>query len=390
MFQNDDAQKRFGRCEETNCSSVRPTRRDVKDKKMEQENASWPNVSLGMPVFNGDRYLAEAIDSILAQSYDEFELIISDNGSTDNTEQICQLYAASDGRIKYFRQNSNRGAAFNFNFVFEQAKGQYFKWAAHDDICAPDLLSKCVAVLDREPDTVLCFTKLVRIDEQGNVAKIVDYELANLKSPRPQKRFHDVILAEHGCEAVFGVIRSNVLEMTPLIGNYIASDLVLLSLLSLHGCFYELPERLFFHRDHSDRSIIGKPHEITAWFDPNKADAVVFPYWRLMLEYLRSIRRSPLQLRDRFNCYLEIGRWLKRNRKLLRWNVSEGIEQFLDLHKTRYAYRKFLHLIALIDSSCPVWLTKIMKIACIVTVEGACFILRFLGLKQRVAHDSEA
>src|SRR5579871_3942080 len=112
-------------------------------------------VSIGLPVHNGERYLREAIDSLLAQTYRDFELIISDNGSTDGTEAICRAYAAADPRIRYYREEQNRGCAWNWNRVFALARGEIFKWAAHDDVCAPRLVERCLEALDRCPEAVL-------------------------------------------------------------------------------------------------------------------------------------------------------------------------------------------------------------------------------------------
>jgi glycosyltransferase involved in cell wall biosynthesis len=89
-----------------------------------------PRVSIGLPVFNGEKYLAEALDSILSQTYRDFKLIISDNASTDRTEQICREYAAKDRRIRYYRNEKNIGAPKNFNRVFELSSGKYFRWDA--------------------------------------------------------------------------------------------------------------------------------------------------------------------------------------------------------------------------------------------------------------------
>ncbi len=126
-----------------------------------------PRVSIGMPVFNGEKFLAEAIESILAQSFRDFELIISDNASSDRTEEMCRAFAARDERIRYFRQPVNQGAAWNHNFVFNQSSAGYFKWQCHDDLCDPTFIEKCVAVLDREPLAALCYSQFLRIDELG-------------------------------------------------------------------------------------------------------------------------------------------------------------------------------------------------------------------------------
>ncbi len=107
-----------------------------------------PKVSVGMPVYNGAETLPAALDSLLAQTYTDFEVLINDNASTDATEAICRAYAARDSRIRYERNSANLGAAGNFNRVFERARGAYFKWFACDDLLAPDYLAECVAALE--------------------------------------------------------------------------------------------------------------------------------------------------------------------------------------------------------------------------------------------------
>lgn len=109
--------------------------------------AKAPTVTIGMPVYNGEKYIAEAIDSLLSQTFTDFELIISDNASTDKTGLICREYANQDERITYIRHNKNRGALQNFQFVLDEAKGKYFMWAAHDDLWAPDFLEKSTDLL---------------------------------------------------------------------------------------------------------------------------------------------------------------------------------------------------------------------------------------------------
>ena len=107
-----------------------------------------PRVSIGMPVYNGADHVAKAIQAILSQTFEDFELVISDNASSDGTDQICRRYAALDPRIRYCRNDHNLGAAANYNRVFELARAEYFKWAAHDDLYAPEYLERCVAELD--------------------------------------------------------------------------------------------------------------------------------------------------------------------------------------------------------------------------------------------------
>src|SRR5919112_5909956 len=102
-----------------------------------------PRVTIGLPVYNGERFLEQALDGLLAQTFTDFELIISDNASTDRTPEICQAYAARDSRIRYVRQPENIGAGPNHNILVPMARGEYFKWASHDDLYDPDLVAKC-------------------------------------------------------------------------------------------------------------------------------------------------------------------------------------------------------------------------------------------------------
>src|SRR5581483_7973034 len=118
-----------------------------------------PKVSIGLPVYNGENYLAQAIECLLAQTFSDIELIISDNASTDGTEAIARDFAARDRRVRYVRQPLNRGAGWNFSETFRLAQGEYFKWAAHDDLCAPTFIERCVKVLDVDRELVLCFSR---------------------------------------------------------------------------------------------------------------------------------------------------------------------------------------------------------------------------------------
>jgi len=270
-----------------------------------------PRVSIGMPVFNGENYISGALDSILAQTSPDFELIISDNASTDRTQEICDAYVAKDRRIRYYRSPTNLGAARNYNRVFELSSGEYFKWAAHDDLLAPEFLERCVEVLDREPDTVLCYPGTNLIDAQGEIQGVYADGL-NLHSPKPHKRFRQFFDTQGLCHAVFGVIRASALKRTSVIGNYAMSDRVLLGELALHGKFYELPEHLFYRRIHPQISTHANvtDNEIAAWFDPRKRDKILLPRWRRFCEYLRAVERAPLSWSERVRCYMQVGRFV--------------------------------------------------------------------------------
>jgi len=274
--------------------------------------SSLPYVSIGLPVYNGENFLEEAINSILPQTFEDFELIISDNASTDRTQEICKGYAAKDHRIRYYRNQQNVGAASNYNRVFELSTGKYFKWAAHDDLCAPVLIERCLEVLDSEPSVVICYARTSIIDEHGSHKRDYD-DLMDLRSPKPHERFRDYLFRPTGlCNAIFGVVRASELRMTPLIGSYIASDMVLLGELVLRGKIYELPERLFYRRRHPERGEPANPTRsaLAAWYDPaNRKKFVWSTEWRRLLEYIHCIRRVPLGWHERTWCYLYVMKW---------------------------------------------------------------------------------
>lgn len=282
-------------------------------------------VSIGMPVYNGARFLKEAIDSIWAQTFEDVELIISDNASTDQTEQICREYAAKDKRIRYYRNEKNLGAAWNYNRVFELSTGEYFKWQAHDDLCDPQFLEKSVAVLASDPSMVLCYSKFVRIDERGNPLKILTSTVAG--GAKPHERFRSVIHRRATCEEIFGLIRASVLRKTRLHSTYSNCDDNLLAELALQGSFYEIQEPLIMHRIHPGQStrVYSNRLDRMAWFDPSAAGRIAFPGFRQFFEYLRLIGRSALPWPEWLRCYLHMCGWLWKFRGRLRQDLSSVI-----------------------------------------------------------------
>ncbi|HWR21476.1 MAG TPA: glycosyltransferase family 2 protein [Verrucomicrobiae bacterium] len=292
-----------------------------------------PRVSIGLPVYNGERFLREALDSLVGQTFGDFELIISDNGSTDGTQEICRAYAAKDRRIRYYRQDQNHGGAWNHNRVFELSKGEYFKWASHDDVCDPALLSRCVEVLDADPSVVLCYSKVRIIDEHGRVENYA-VELAT-DSPNPQERFRDLMLIPHRCFQIYGLIRSRDLKMTPLFAACSAADRPLLARLGLAGRFHEVPEYLFVSRWHSRNSMRAtrSAQVRIAWWDPAMAGKITFPFWRIFREYFLAIRDAQLTRQERMRCYLYLLRWPLVRGQNRHWLTAHWVELGKDLVK---------------------------------------------------------
>lgn len=312
---------------------------------------SNPYVSIGLPVYNGEDFIKEAITSILSQTFSDFELIISDNASTDRTEEICRSLAAQDSRIQYYRNEKNFGAAYNYNRTFEFAKGKYFKWASHDDVCTPNFLKACVDVLDHHPDVVLVYSKMVIIDDQGQ-AKKKDYsEDLNLRSPKAHERyqrFHQVIFPKpwksnrDKIGPVFGLMRYDVLKETPLIGKYYGSDLILLAEMALRGQYFEIPEELFLRRIHGKRGLYVSPTPKTGsvWFDSANQGKILIPRFQMLAGFLDSLQRVNLPPNEKFYCYLQMARWLSWGVPRIGKDVLSAIEQSLSQMRAANSFGK--------------------------------------------------
>ena len=274
-----------------------------------------PRLSIGLPVYNGENYLAESLDALLGQTYEDFELIISDNASTDGTAEICRCYWKQDSRILYFRQQRNIGCAPNHNFVVGQARGELFKWASHDDLYARDLLKCCVDALDEYPNVVLANSWMAMIDSSGTVTAAGEYPLATA-SLRAPERFRSMLFGNFWADDIGGVIRAKVLRRTSLHNSYHYADRAIQAEIGLHGPFYQVPDWLYFRRDHPERAERACPTVRTrcANMDPRRADRLRHPVVRLYAEYvlgyIAAIRRAPLSPADRRECYRHLERWM--------------------------------------------------------------------------------
>lgn len=266
---------------------------------------SEPRVSIGLPVYNGESYLGQALESVLNQTFADFELIVSDNASTDRTGEICRSYAARDDRIRLFEQSTNLGAAPNFNFTVSVAKGVYFKWMAHDDVLDRRFLERCVAALDADASAVLSMSAMRMINGEGrDIGPYADVDDATLSAPRPSTRFRELIRLDYACFDVFGLIRKSVLQRTNMIDDFITSDRALLVDLGLSGTFIRVPEELFFPREHAGRSTRAlRTYERVRWWNTASTSAISFPRWRLLAEYVRIVRRADVSGTEKWRCY---------------------------------------------------------------------------------------
>jgi glycosyltransferase involved in cell wall biosynthesis len=279
-----------------------------------------PRVSIGLPVYNGGRYLEGALDALLAQTFEDFELVIGDNGSTDSTREVCEAFAAKDQRVRILRGDENRGAAWNYNRVFHASSGRYFRWAAYDDLVAPDYLERLVNALDDAPaTTVLAQTGTILIDDAGGEIGVWN-EKFDLTSRRASRRLTQLVRHLVMSNVFFGLVRRSAMERTRLHGAYPSADYVFLAELALLGSFLLLPERLFLRRVHADMSrTAGKNlDDVADWFEPGTGRTVRPEKLRLFAEHLKAIRRSPLGVGERMLAtagFLPV--WLARHKRAM-------------------------------------------------------------------------
>lgn len=297
-----------------------------------------PRVSIGLPVYNGEEFLEEAIDSILAQTYEDFELIISDNASTDRTEKICRRYAAQDARIVYSRNAENIGGMNNANLTFRRSRGEYFRFAGHDDRYAPTLVERLVTELDKRPDTTVCFAATVRIDGQGNEID-VRYPTEGT-APSAPDRFRELVLTRLSAGAIYGLIRSDILRQTGLLRNYTGSDFNLLCELAMRGPFHLVPEPLFFNRFH-DGNVYKDSRGRMAWARPDlaKSGHPTLPYWLRLAHYVKILSDAPLPSRERATCAAILFRWVGTRWRSLGWDL--GLAALMLVHSKEWRVGRY-------------------------------------------------
>jgi glycosyltransferase involved in cell wall biosynthesis len=259
-----------------------------------------PRLSIAVPVRNGGGFLAQTLDSLLAQNYSDFELIISDNASTDETESVCRAYAAHERRIRYYRSSQDFGSARNYNHLFQQARAEYFKWAAADDLYDPEFVGCCMEVLERDQRVVLAYTQTRFIDENGAALDVSDPGF-NLLSDSAGERLCYVIHASHWVNAIFGVIRAKCLRRTRLLPDYPGGDYALLGELTLAGKFAEIPESLFLRRLHPAASSqnANDAKWLMQFCTGNKSFCL--PFWNRSWDHFRTIVSSELGVRNKFS-----------------------------------------------------------------------------------------
>jgi glycosyltransferase involved in cell wall biosynthesis len=281
--------------------------------------AAEPRVSIGLPVYNGEKYLAASIESVLAQTMPDFELVVSDNASTDATEEICRSFADADRRIKYSRNERNVGGARNYNLVFSRAVAPIFSWHTHDDVISDTYLDRCLEPLDADRSVVMTYPRIVYIDATGATIaeqRVADLSIAADGVPERVRRLVELELASKDIfwAGAFGVARREAVANTQLLGGYNAADQVLVFQLLLQGKFVQVDGASYYRRDHPEASMVAhpEPKDVLRWFDPDAEKRFVLPHWRLLAEHLKSVRRLGLSPADELRTHLNVSRRFRK------------------------------------------------------------------------------
>ena len=247
-----------------------------------------------MPVYNGEMYIADSIQSVLKQTFGDFELIISDNTSQDGTEEICRSFAAGDARIRYVRNDQNIGAAANYNQLFELARGRYFRWSNADDLIAPELHEMCVGVLDDNPEAVLAYGKTEIIDGTGKKLRPYDDNL-HLPQASANERFRKFFDQVGLTNVIYGLMRTSAVGRTKVFGDGTlpAADIGFMAEMTLHGTFLEIPRVLFYRRMHEEASSADRQDdERQQYFWRAESTPFRLPALRQAMRYVRAVWAS--------------------------------------------------------------------------------------------------
>jgi glycosyltransferase involved in cell wall biosynthesis len=286
-----------------------------------------------LPVYNGQNFVAEAIQCVLNQTFSNWELIICDNCSTDRTLAICQQFAEQDNRIRVYQNPRNMGVCFNYAEVFRLSHGQYFKWMAHDDLFAPRFIETCLQEFEKDDDVILAFTKMCYINADGRVQRRQACELSVLERTPESRATKFLALAAQSTDFLwlaYGVARREVLQKSGSMGLYAGSDQVLLFRLALRGCIKQLEQEMFFRREHPEAETCRGGSTVRqrakgAYADDNRR--FVFPWCRILKEHLISVQDAPISFWGRVRCITAV---LRRFLAAWKFFVEEAIQSPLD------------------------------------------------------------
>jgi glycosyltransferase involved in cell wall biosynthesis len=246
-----------------------------------------PTVSIGVPIFNGDESLCAALDSLLSQTFNDFEIIISDNASFDQTEKICRAYLEKDSRIKYYRQNKNLGAEANFLFVLEKSIGKYFMWAAADDVRSNNFIELNLEFLEKNSNYVSSISPVKFYGNDFDQKKMGD---RSLDDSRFDMRFRRFFGPWHANGAFYSLMRTEIVKNCEWVGKkFLGADWIIVLYLAKHGKLNRLSTgwlQLGINGI-SNNGGIFQYYKITA------LDSI-FPFWKMTMAVFKLFKGAPL------------------------------------------------------------------------------------------------
>jgi glycosyltransferase involved in cell wall biosynthesis len=288
---------------------------------------SRPRVSIGMPVYNRDKYVGVSIEAHLGQTYTDFELILTDNCSTDRSEEICRSYAEKDPRVKYHRNPRNLGAAGNYRRCWELSTGEYFRWNPSDDFISPNLLERAVDILDHDPSVFVAYPRTKLVDADGNFLRDFDENL-NLMDERPSERWKGVQRNIRLGNLHYGLCHADKLRKTGLLRNYSGGDFPLIAEMALYGKFFEIEDAFFYRRMHEEASSAMKNSaDVMAFYDPKKREKIFLYNFVHLGANLKSITRAPIPFSEKLKTYSFELRRLIWSRKAFAGELTGAVGQ---------------------------------------------------------------
>ena len=275
-------------------------------------------VSFGLPAYNAQKYLRRLFDSLLAQDYSNFEVVVSDNASDDRTPEICQEYISRGLPVRYHRNSENIGQIANFNQVLEMARGRYFRWIGSDDWLEPSYTRQCVEQLETDSELVGVTTYQDHITDEGE-RHYQEYTGKRLDSPIPQIRFRQMVwfmTAHYGyIDPIYTMMRRDMLIATQKIRPVPRMDQVLSVEISLLGAFGHIPQCLSHRRREDFSRTTAK--ELSGRYQPGTKKNLVDPILGVAAAFGSVVWKSNLNASAKLSCLEAIVRfsWKRASRK---------------------------------------------------------------------------
>jgi glycosyltransferase involved in cell wall biosynthesis len=261
-----------------------------------------PKLSIGLPVYNGEEFLEKKLESILSQTFSDYELIISDNNSTDSTNKICEQFLKKDKRIKYFQQKQNMGANWNFNFVLSEAIAPFFLWVGVNDKISNKFLEKNMNILENDQKIVGSISKIKPLKNFGNKSKetkIDSFFQKIIKKSRSIKTIDSLpifgtyeekirfYLKNSTCQLIYGVFRTNELKESVVQNSFIGNDWATMIKILKFGNFHIVEEDIMY--EHLE-GLSSKGITNISKLYGHKNLNLIFPWYQFTKWYLNNFK----------------------------------------------------------------------------------------------------